>query len=203
MNLPRIGILPAALLITSVPALHGQGTIVYHNPPDIPIFTEHVPYELDVDQNGTIDYRLITTGGDFTAYGIENNASLTNPERPPDLGAPILPLSDGEYIGPSLTPSRIWFETYSFEPVPGFPVTVPAYFHGCTTAWCIGAFHGVTAYWGVQFEIEGNLHYGWVQVEMPQLPGLYANGGTILDWAYNSIHGQPILAGQVPEHGRC
>jgi hypothetical protein len=97
----------------------------------------------------------------------------------------------------------VWFKTYSLEPLPGLIVTVPAIFHGCVNIGCgPDPFHSVTAYWGVQFEIAGNLHYGWVQVETPQLPpGLFVNGGTILDWAYNSAPGQPILAGQVPEPG--
>lgn len=159
------------LLITAAPVLLSQGTIVYHNPPDIPLFREHVPYDLDLDQNGTVDYRVITTGGSFSAFGMEDNASLTTPERPPSLGRYILPLTTGDYIGPSLTPSRIWFESYLYEPVPGLIFEVPAYFHGCTTAGCgSDPFHSVTAYWGVQFEIGGNLHYGWVKVATPQLP---------------------------------
>lgn len=70
----------------------------------------------------------------------------------------------------------------------------------CTRIGCgSDPFHEVTAYWGIQFEING-LYYGWVQFETPELPpGIYANGGTILDWAYNSNPGQSILAGQVPE----
>ena len=187
------------LLITAAPVLCGQGTIVYYNPTDIRIFAEHVPYELDLDQNGAVDFRVIKGGSSgFAAYGIGNNASLAVPEQPPDIGALITPIPAGEYIGPSLTPPNTWFETYSFEPVPGISFTVPATFHACTTAWCIGAFHDVTAYWGVQFEIAGNFHYGWVQVATQ---GGIREGGTILDWAYNSIPGQSILAGQVPEPG--
>jgi len=184
-----------ALLATT--SLHGQGTVVYRNPPDIPLFVEHAPYDLDLDQNGVTDYTLIKTGGDFTAYGMGHNASLALPERPPDLGAYILPLSAGENIGPIPTAPDIWFETYSFEPSPGQIVRIPGIFHGCVTVGCgPDPFHDVTAYWEVQFEIDGNLHYGWVQVATP---GNIRNGGTFLDWAYNSVPGQLILAGQVPE----
>jgi hypothetical protein len=205
MNFAVSRILPTGLLMAAaVIAVHGQGTIVYHNPQDIPLFTvgSEKSYDLDLDSNGVTDYRVVVTGGTFAAHGTGNNASLTTPEQPPSLGVYILPLFAGEYIGPSLTPASIWFETYLYEPVPGQIFEIPAYFHGCTTAGC-GAdpFHEITAYWGVQFEIEGNLHYGWVQVETPQLsPNIFV-GGTILDWAYNATPGQPILAGQVPEPG--
>jgi hypothetical protein len=53
----------------------------------------------------------------------------------------------------------------------------------------------LTAYVGVEFNIEETLHYGWIQVTA----GDFGNGGIIHDWAYNSAPGQPILAGQVPE----
>jgi len=188
-----------AVLLAAPPTLRGQGTIVYHNPPNIPLFVDGALYELDLDQDGTVDFHVNKGGSSgFAASGIGHNASLAVPEQPPDIGALITPIPAGEYIGPSLTPPNAWFETYSFEPIPGFPVTVPATFHACYTTGCIGAFHDVTAFWGVQFEIDGNLHYGWVQVET--LGGI-RTGGNVLDWAYNTIPGQPILAGQVPEPG--
>ena len=55
----------------------------------------------------------------------------------------------------------------------------------------------MTAYLGVEFEIDGADHYGWIRLTV----GGAGNGGVIHDWAYNSIPGQPILAGQVPEPG--
>jgi hypothetical protein len=51
-------------------------------------------------------------------------------------------------------------------------------------------------YVGVQFEIGGNTHYGWVEVEVP-FRGV--NGGTIRSFAYETQPGVPILAGAVPE----
>lgn len=48
---------------------------------------------------------------------------------------------------------------------------------------------------GVQFDIDGQTHYGWMH--------LRANGGfsEVYGFAYNTVPGQPILAGQVPEPG--
>jgi len=178
----------------------GQGTMVYQNPADIAIFAEFAPYSLDLDGNGIIDFTVIKTGGDFTARGGGRNASVAVPEQLPDLGGFITPLPTGTEIGESLDSPSAWFETYSFDPIPGFPVIVPAYFHACVTAGCVGDFRSTTAFWGVRFDIEGSTHYGWVRLATPVTPpGISINGGTILDWAYNPVPGQPIFAGQVPE----
>ena len=53
------------------------------------------------------------------------------------------------------------------------------------------------AFVGVEFQIDGSEHYGWIGVETWWLAGV--NGGTITDWAYNTVPGEMILAGQVPE----
>ena len=39
MNFTPCRTILAVLLLASMPAAYGQGTIVYHNPPDIPMFT--------------------------------------------------------------------------------------------------------------------------------------------------------------------
>ncbi|HAV61045.1 MAG TPA: hypothetical protein DCY13_01610 [Verrucomicrobiales bacterium] len=187
--------LTAGLLAT--PAAFGQGTLVYYNPPDIHLFGNNAQHDLDVDQNGVVDYQ-IRLGGSFGFHtvGAGSNSTLARPERLPDRGAPVVPSGTGTIIGPNLGQAQTWFISYSFEPIPENPVVIPAYFHRCVTTGCVGQFHNVTAYWGVRFDIDGNDHYGWVRVATP---GGIRNGGTILDWAYNSVPGQPILAGQVPE----
>ncbi len=55
--------------------------------------------------------------------------------------------------------------------------------------WCGGIVDG---YLGLQFDIGGNTHYGWVRIDMP------ADGTTmtVKDFAYNSTAGASILAGQ-------
>ncbi|HMQ07665.1 MAG TPA: IPTL-CTERM sorting domain-containing protein, partial [Saprospiraceae bacterium] len=60
-------------------------------------------------------------------------------------------------------------------------------------------------YIGIAFDIGGNTHYGWIQVEVEQeiqlTPGLdgspisASSCITVLDYAYNSVPNQPIRAG--------
>lgn len=55
------------------------------------------------------------------------------------------------------------------------------------------------AFIGLSFPIGGNapefIHYGWVRVTIDQPSGTFV----INDWAYNTVPGEGLLAGQVPE----
>ena len=52
----------ALVLLTagSTLAVNGQGTIIYHDPTDIPVFGGGIPvyYDLDVDGNGVNDFQF-------------------------------------------------------------------------------------------------------------------------------------------------
>jgi hypothetical protein len=60
----------------------------------------------------------------------------------------------------------------------------------------VGPWAGVAnGYMGVSFSVLGDTYYGWVQMTVSD-EGPYAY---VQDWAYNTIPGEGILAGQVPE----
>lgn len=195
-------LLGGLLLLATAPA-HAQGTIVYHNPPDIPVLsTEVFPtrHDLDLDGNGTTDFTFEAFTS-FRTYSDAGNRSVGVPVGGQDVGSWSIPLLDGFLIGPELPEPLQW--AGSFQPI--FP---PDYWVGQTLH--SRNFAGSAGYWdppwpeylrayvGVEFTIEEATHYGWIQVEVFAAPG---NGGTILDWAFNSVPGQPLLAGQVPEPG--
>jgi hypothetical protein len=52
-----------------------------------------------------------------------------------------------------------------------------------------------TGFVGVQFLIGGQVHYGWVRLRVQSGPGGTMNL-YLLDYAYNSVPGEPILAGE-------
>jgi len=106
-------------------------------------------------------------------------------------------LQAGQAIGPDLPPGAVWFETYQAPNLP-FEYPITAYFHYVLREGAGGLWQdGTMGYMGAQFEIDGELHYGWLRIEIPD--PLRGNGGIIHDLAYNTVSGQPILAGQVPE----
>ena len=61
-----------------------------------------------------------------------------------------------------------------------------------------GEFSNTTGYAGLKFTDGTNIYYGWIQVSVTN----YNNSnmtGTLIDWAYNSIPGEPIPAGYTGE----
>jgi len=60
---------------------------------------------------------------------------------------------------------------------------------------CVGHFRGHHAYMGVEFDIAGVMHYGWIDLWVaPDNP--YAE---IYGWAYETDPGVSIIAGAIPE----
>lgn len=58
-----------------------------------------------------------------------------------------------------------------------------------------GYFLETNAFIGIRFQINGNIHYGWIQVDNPfDVPG-----GTVTGFAYETSPGVSIVAGAVPE----
>ncbi len=59
-----------------------------------------------------------------------------------------------------------------------------------------GNFPGTSGkYIGIKFQVSGNTHYGWIQVDIPA----DVSSVTISGYAYNDTPAGPITAGQIPE----
>jgi hypothetical protein len=64
------------------------------------------------------------------------------------------------------------------------------------TAFASGSWLGVqTAYLGLKFVINGEVHYGWARVKFVA-PGDFL-GGSIYGYAYETVPNQPIVTGQT------
>lgn len=198
----------AVLLVGGVAAL-AQGTIVYQRmplnivPPELPWDAEGyraIPalgpgdagsVAVDINRDGQDDY-LFTWGMDFGMSCLGDNKAagyfITLWEGPWAKAVPA-----NSPIGPSMSPvlwignqdSPFGFGLSSWRAI-GDPD-----FKG------IGEFAGVeSAYVGLQLQINGNTHYGWIRLGAP-LP--FLNGGWIYDFAYETRPDTPILAGAIPE----
>ena len=63
--------------------------------------------------------------------------------------------------------------------------------------------NGQSGFAGIEFKEGGNTHYGWIRLHATIGPD-NAVTETAVDWAYNTVAGQEILAGQgvpTPEPG--
>jgi len=169
----------------------GQGNIAYFQPPTplgygpVPGFTM---LPLDLDRDGVVDFTIdssllqstkVVPGG--------SNRILALPEPPPDLGSYVHPLQAGEVIFLTSTQGGLaWVDGNGL--VRGSTLSACAAPFGCVGPWV-----GLTAFAGVEFEIAGAAHYGWIRIANFDL------GGNVLDWAYETRPGVPIFAGAVPE----
>lgn len=176
----------------------GQGTIIYRNLGSFWLLGNANVinrYNLDFNEDGQTDF-IIEAGESFQPIGIGDNRIYAYPEAPGELGALATPLAYGQSIGPDLPTGAVWFDSYVHPRPPN--QTISAYFHYVLSGGAGGLWRdGMTAYMGAEFDIDGQTHYGWLRIEIPD--PLRGNSGIIHDMAYNTVPGMPILAGQVPE----
>jgi len=181
----------ALMLAVSAGSVCAQGIV--HTVPPQPLYYGGLPSSqgIDVNNDGTTDFNLTTSG--FGAYlnPLNNNSLLVIPEAPPDIGALIVPLPVGTTISSSSSASPIlWYDRSA-------PYAINALIVACADIGCIGYFQGNTdAYAGVRLDVGGSLYYGWIHIQNGGL-----NFGQITDWAYESSSPTPIFAGAVPEPG--
>jgi len=101
--------------------------------------------------------------------------------------AEMHPLEAGHLIDAELSPAQTWSQNTHVmlewrKPVAGDLVTG-------------GPWTGETGYIGTAFDIGGQTHYGWIRVTGHEEPA-YA---TVHDWAYNTVPGESITTGVIPE----
>ena len=167
-----------------------QGTIV-HVVPSQPIsYTDlfsQGSQDIDINGDSVPDFNLSSWNGmDVDLTPLNNNAIISVPEPPGDLGAFIYAFSQGAPISSSLDPVFVWWGSDGNAP----PGIVTA-----SNIGSIGYFQGQTdAFAGVRLDLAGGLYYGWIHIH-----NFTANWGQISDWAYETRSDTQILAGAVPE----
>lgn len=152
--------------------------------------------DLDLDGNGSIDFRLYA-GGLSPASGIgrENqNRCLIQPAPPPNIGGTVAALNPGYIIGldSGLDSSEEWFG------LDGWDTLFQVFDTGIA-----GDFYQTRGYIGLEFEGDDGIHYGWLDVEGTTSSledHLIGNSSLIIHgWAYESAADESIAAGSIPE----
>lgn len=186
-----------------------QGTITYFQPSE-PLFNPAtrglVGIELDLNGDGQADCRFLDGSQDnyyfaTDASGVGSARLLVAYRGPDDLGSDLVGLIEGVQIGDSLHPTLFWAAAdaprfYGIARVSSISIfdDVPV------VEYPGGDFYGQTAFMGIHFPIGSDWHYGWVRIrggrwgdELTLRPPAW-----ILDWAYETRPGVPILAGAKP-----
>lgn len=148
--------------------------------------------DLDLDNDGTIDFVLYTFNLVFVIIPEEDNAVLAWPKNWPDEGSFTLRMGEEMSIGDTPPDGYAWWTSRS---------TISAWNNlGGLGFWLPD---DVLGYIGVQFQSILGIHYGWIFLDNSWGA---AGGGKILGWAYETEPGVAILAGAgrpsvIPEPG--
>jgi len=158
----------------------------------IVLYTDLSTYYEPLDLNGDsiVDFTFGVAIGFVGVRSESVNQYLLYPSPPPNIGGDIEPLSDGFEIGPNSGSGELdWFN----HPSAFAPLIICLSGSGGYT--CVGRFKGHHAYMGVEFDIAGATHYGWIDLHVAE----YSPGAEIYGWAYETEPGVSIIAGAVPE----
>lgn len=145
--------------------------------------TQYKPLDLNGDR--ITDYIF---GAGIMSVGARpegNNQYLIWPSGGLNIGGPIEPLEEGYEIGPN-SGDDSWMEWF------GRPDDFASLII-CLSGGCTGRFVGQRAYMGVKFDIDGAMHYGWIDLVVAS-HNAYAE---IYGWGYETEPGVSIPAGAV------
>lgn len=197
-----------ALGLASAQSALAQGTIAYYRPAE-PLYGLQ-GLQLDLNDDGHAEVHFFSAsepGAGYFGTAASGNAPtrlLVTPQGPYDLGSYLVGLSDGFVIGGSLAPSILWAGADAPNAY-GRAIVVGSWLPQGLGDPVLpdGYFYDTTAYAGVQFQIGSDWHYGWIRIRGGTYEDALAPPGWILDWAYETRPGVPILAGAVPEPSTC
>jgi hypothetical protein len=186
------------LLLLAVIATQAHAQIIYTDViPDATYSGTNDSCYLDLDNNGEADYLIIRREDPYYCY--------TCLMATPQLRVLIFPLGTnvisgftwlsqqfpqchqyGQVMGTNLTYSATNGLMRDASPGGG----CPPHLDGCA-AWPLFSWANYPeGYLGLRFTIAGATHYGWARLSIPS-----AAGFTLKDYAYNSVPGEAILAG--------
>jgi hypothetical protein len=178
--------------LLSLPA-KGRASIIFTEIEDVPLFLGNPMKFASIDFNadGVLDAEFRSSESDFRVTNTPTSRIAGKLPVPPDQGNFATAFRSGTPIGLSLD------QPFSWNTAASVLIGCVLFHDEPPRVVCLGFWGANLDYIGVQFEIAGNTHYGWVEVEVP----FFAAGGTIRSFAYESQPGVPIVAGAVPEPG--
>jgi hypothetical protein len=181
----------------------GLGAIIYTDIPDFELQTLSGirEFEIDLNRDNTTDFVFRSDRDGFSGFSIipqGSNRVFTEPNRPPDLGTLAQRFDTDEIIHRSILSEMVILTSREevISPIGNFdfgPTLGACGSFGGNLA-CVGNYIRQTGFVGVEFSIEGETHYGYIEAISGQ-----ANGGILYSWAYESEPGKAILAGTIPE----
>ena len=157
-----------------------------------PLFFSGTFY-IDFNGDSTNDLMFRTTEMAMWIEALGATETLGHLAPPPNLSSYTQPVHTSELIGP------VTLSPWSWNSAATGPSTLQAAALFSGTVIRLGYWASNTDYVGVRFLAGGEVHYGWVEVEVP-FDGF--PGGYIKRYAWESEPNTPITAGALPEPSR-
>lgn len=172
----------AATAITAFGATANAQVVYTDIDPDVTISVEPDSLIIDMNNDGTWDFKILKTTAASSTNGIRMNANTGNEILGVNTYATYFVASALNAGAPINNAAGAWNGTMNGGMI--------------TLAWgtSYGYWQGVTdKYLGLRFQVSGNTHYGWARLDV-------AAGGTsaiIKDFAYQATPDSTILAGDT------
>ena len=142
-------------------------------------------FDLDLDADGTDDLTFVsqttqpTARTEWAAF-VQSNSGTTRFLA----GGARLSAGDAIGAGGNYSSAPAYFVQTFFSP--------DIYIQGL---WRQSNQPGTTGFLGIELDIGGNAHYGWIQIEVPREGVFFDNEIRVIDFAYESVAGAVIQAG--------
>jgi len=200
-----------ALLLLALIATQAQAQIIYTDViPDATYNASSDTCSLDLNNDGNIDFLIVQR---TLAAPCPGNITNCNPNiTRPRSSVRVTPLGTNAVANAasfaaqlpewqSIDPASSWnYAAAQVLMTQGVPLCIqgPPFQFGCapgtfTGAWLNGASVNSPRFLALRFDSAGSTFYGWARLSIP------ANGTSfiLMDYAYNSVPGEAILAGDV------
>jgi hypothetical protein len=196
--IPRIQYLPVGWIQTSITIIATaslSGAAVVHSIADPPFETDRTTgiADLDVDGDGRVDLQISNDSSSVMLLPTLQNRVVEDL-----LDSTAASLLIGTSIGEVIdTEFYEWVYTRRISE----DFALGPSFQFCASngggRFCLGNFLTEPGFIGIEFDIGGELHYGWLRaIGHPNNVR-----STIFEWAYEDVPGRAIAAGAIPEPG--
>lgn len=199
------------LFLCGVLTLNTQASVVTTRPEPPPIrgawTADFETLDIDFNQDGVVDLRLLSGAGGMTVYLNGTNrivikANLVSGSTTTNYSG-VGGLPPGTVIGSALNPNLgnyNWWTGFTNH----YDLTQPYGSHEAT-AMIVGYGNQPIGDWGskegmiaVEFRISGQVHFGYVHFDFrPERVWTDGSGGYIYGWAYEDVPGVPIVAERI------
>ena len=183
-RMARVGLGTGLCIMWAAGSLPAAAAVILTTPPQPleALDSSTPPIELDFADDGSVDFTIPGSAREVHVNAGVGGRILARQSVNTFFAAD---LQDGSFVGAVPDDELIWRSG-------------SVIMSSCASAGvfaCFGNFLGGIEYLGVEIDIDGQAHYGWIEIQ--SRPNTTV--AIVHRWAYESEPGVPIFAGRIPE----